>query len=105
MNIPQVVCMALRESKTIIQKRETKDEPETNNNYKIRQIIIKTMEYNIYIYTHEQIENSPTNIKCSRLIQGTREIKNYIYPVKNKTNLSTNWKTKLKQGAKWAIKQ
>ena len=26
-------------------------------------------------------------------------------PVKNKTNLSTNWKTKLKQGAKWGIKQ
>ena len=26
-------------------------------------------------------------------------------PVKNKANLSTNWKTKLKQGAKWGIKQ
>ena len=26
-------------------------------------------------------------------------------PVKNKTNLSTNWKTKLKQCAKWGIKQ
>ena len=26
-------------------------------------------------------------------------------PVKNKTNLSINWKTKLKQGAKWGIKQ
>ena len=26
-------------------------------------------------------------------------------PVKNKTNLSTNWKTNLKQGAKWGIKQ
>ena len=26
-------------------------------------------------------------------------------PVKNKTNLSTNWKTKLKQGAKWRLKQ
>ena len=25
--------------------------------------------------------------------------------VKNKTNLSTNWETKLKQGAKWGIKQ
>ena len=24
--------------------------------------------------------------------------------VKNKTNLSTNWKTKLKQGVKWGIK-
>ena len=27
------------------------------------------------------------------------------FPVKNKSNLSTNWKTKLKQGAKWGIKQ
>ena len=26
-------------------------------------------------------------------------------PVKNKTNQSTNWKTKLKQGANWGIKQ
>ena len=26
-------------------------------------------------------------------------------PVKNKTNLGTNWKTKLKQGAKWGLKQ
>ena len=30
--------------------------------------------------------------------------KKYL-PVKNKTNLVTNWKTKLKQGAKWGIKQ
>ena len=26
-------------------------------------------------------------------------------PVKNKSNLSINWKTKLKQGPKWGIKQ
>ena len=26
-------------------------------------------------------------------------------PVKNKTNQSTNWEIKLKQGAKWGIKQ
>ena len=31
--------------------------------------------------------------------------KKLYLPVKNKTNLSTNWKTKLKQGAKWGIKQ
>ena len=31
--------------------------------------------------------------------------KKLFLPVKNKTNLSTNWKTKLKQGAKWEIKQ
>ena len=33
-----------------------------------------------------------------------KEIKNPFLPVKNKTNLSTNWKTKLKQGAKWRNK-
>ena len=31
--------------------------------------------------------------------------KNLYLPVKNKTNLNTNWKTKLKQGWKWGIKQ
>ena len=31
--------------------------------------------------------------------------KTIYLPVKNKTNLSTNWKTKLKQGAKQGIKQ
>ena len=31
--------------------------------------------------------------------------KKIYLPVKNKTNLSTNSKTKLKQGAKWGIKQ
>ena len=51
------------------------------------------MEY-VYIYIHEQSENSPTKIKYSRLI--------WQRTVKNKTK-STNWKTKLKQGAKWGI--
>ena len=32
-------------------------------------------------------------------------IQKLFLPVKNKTNLSTNWKLKLKQGAKWGIKQ
>ena len=40
---------------------------------------------NIHIYTHEQNQNSPTKFKYSRLIQWTKEIKNYL-PVKNKTN-------------------
>jgi len=38
--------LALSEIKTNIQKRETKDEPQTNGSYKIRQIIIEVMEYN-----------------------------------------------------------
>ena len=37
--------MALSEIKTNIQKQETKDESQTNGSYKIRQIIINTMEY------------------------------------------------------------
>ena len=45
MNIPQWFVMALRESKTNIPKWETKDEPQMNDSYKIRQIIVKIMEY------------------------------------------------------------
>jgi len=37
--------MALSEIKANIQKRETKDEPQTNGSYKIKQMIIKIMEY------------------------------------------------------------
>jgi len=42
--IPQVVCYGI-EIKTNIQKPETKDEPKTNGSYKVRQIVIKIMEY------------------------------------------------------------
>ena len=34
-----------------------------------------------------------------------KENQKVYLPVKNKTNQSTNWKTKLKQDAKWAIEQ
>ena len=85
--------MALGESKTNAQKLGIKDVSQTNGSYKIRQIIVKIMEY-AYIYTHEQSENRPTKIKYSRLI--------WQRTVKNKTK-STNCKTKLKQGAKWGI--
>ena len=37
--------MALSKIKTNIQKWETRDEPQTNGSYRIRQIIIKIMEY------------------------------------------------------------
>ena len=62
------------------------------------------MEYTIYIYTHEQSENSPTKIK-QQIDPANKGNKKLYLPVKNKTNLSTNWKTKLKQSAKWGIKQ
>ena len=78
--------MALGEIKTNIHKQETKDEPQTNGSYKIRQIIIKRTEYtHIHIYTHEQSENGPpTKVKYSRLTQQTKEIKNYIYQLRTK---------------------
>ena len=43
--------MALSEIKTNIENQETKDEPQTNGNYKIRKIIIKIMEYT-HIHIH-----------------------------------------------------
>jgi len=48
----------LSEIKTNIQKQETKDEPETNGSYKIKQIIIKIMEYTHIVYTHDQSETA-----------------------------------------------
>ena len=49
--------MALREIKTNIQKWETKDEPQTNGSYRIRQIIIKN---GIYIYTYTPMSKVKT---------------------------------------------
>ena len=43
--------MALSEIKTNTHKLETKDEPQTNGSYKIRQIIIKIMEYT-HVHLH-----------------------------------------------------
>ena len=54
--------MALGEIKTNIQKRETKDEPQTNGSYKVRQIIIKIMEYtHIRIYPGAKLKQSNKN--------------------------------------------
>ena len=75
--------MALSEIKANIQKWETKDEPQRNSSCKIRQIIIKIIEY-IYIYTHEQSQNSRTKIKYSRLTWPTKEIKDYISQLRMK---------------------
>ena len=43
--------------------------------------------------------------KYSRLIQRTKEIKNYIYQLRTKLTKAQTLKRKLKQGAKWGIKQ
>ena len=40
------------------QKQETKDEPQTNDSYKIRQIIIKMMEYT-HIHIHPWAKSKP----------------------------------------------
>ena len=52
--------MALSEIKTNIQKQETKDEPQTNGSYKIRQIIIKIMEYT-HIHVHPYAKSNQSN--------------------------------------------
>ena len=100
--------MALGEIKIDLKEQETKDESQASGSYKIRQVIIKTMKHththSHIIHIHEQSENSPTKIKYGSLIWRTKEIKKLYLSVNNKTNLSTNWKTKLKQGAKWGIK-
>ena len=57
MKIPQVGCCGI---KTNIPKRETKDEPQTNGSYKIRQIIIKIMEY-IHIHIHPRVKSKQSN--------------------------------------------
>ena len=75
--------MVLSEIKANIQKWETKDEPQTNGRYNIRQIIIKMMEYT-HIYAHEQSKNNPIKINYNRLTQQTKEIKNYSYQLRRR---------------------
>ena len=38
----------------------------------------------MYLYTHEQSQTSPTEIKYNRLIWWTKEIKNFIYQLRTK---------------------
>ena len=76
--------MALSEIKTNIQKQETKDEPQTNDSYKIRQIIIKMMEYT-HIPIHPRAKsNSATKIQqIDLMIKGNKKL--YL---PNKTKLT-----------------
>ena len=75
--------MALRESKTNIQKRATKNEPQTNGSYTIRQIIIKIMEYtHIHIHLWAKWKQSNKNIVDWFVNKGNKKL--YL-PVKNKT--------------------
>jgi len=52
--------MALSEMKTNPPKGETKDEPQTNGNYKIKQILIKIMEYT-QIHIHPSAKSKHSN--------------------------------------------
>ena len=84
--------MALSEGKTNVQKQETKDEPQKNGSYKIRQIIIKIMEYtHIYILPWAKSKHSNKNEE-NRLTQQTKEIKNYIYQLRTKVTKAQSGK-------------
>ena len=81
--------MALSEIKTNIQKQETKDEPQKNGSYKIRQIIIKIMEY-IHIHIHPQAKSKQSNKnKVQQIDPANKGNQKLCLAVKNKTNSST----------------
>ena len=70
-----------------MQKQETKDEPQTNDSYKMRQIIIKIMEYtHIYIHSWAKSKQSNKN-KVQKIDPVNKGNKKLYLPVKNKTNL------------------
>ena len=52
--------MALSDIKTNILKQETKDEPQTRGSYKIRQIIIKIMDYT-HVHIHQWTKSKQSN--------------------------------------------
>ena len=58
----------------------------------------------IHIHPWEKLKQSNKN-KVQQIDPANKGNKKLYLPVKNKTNLWTNWKTKLKQGAKQGIKQ
>ena len=95
--------MVLSEIKTNTQKWETKDEPQTNDSYTIRQIIIKIIKYtHIHVYSWAKSKQSNKN-KVQYIDPVKKEIKNYIYHLRTKVTKAQTWK--LKQNAKWGIKQ
>ena len=66
--------MALNEIKTNIQKQETKDEPQKNGSYRIKQIIIKIMEYT-HIHIHPQAKSKWSNKNTVKLPSEQRKSK------------------------------
>ena len=58
-----------------------------------------------YTYTPMSKVKTVQQTKVQQIDLANKENKKLYLPVKNKTNLSRNWKTKLKHSAKWGIKQ
>ena len=58
-----------------------------------------------YMYTPKSKVKQSNKNKVQQIDPENKGNKKLYQPVKNKTNLITNWKTILKQGAKWGIKQ
>ena len=81
MKIPQVICYGINWDEHKYPKMKTKDKHQTNGSYKIKQIIIKTMEIHIFIYTYKKKQQS-NKIKYSRLNKNQRKYKNYIYQLR-----------------------
>ena len=75
--------MALSDIKTNIQKRETKDELQTNGSKKIRQIIIKIMEYT-HIHICQKSKQSNKN-KVQQTDLANKGSQKLYLSVKNKT--------------------
>ena len=81
--------MALSEIKINIQKRETKDEPQTNGNYKIRQIIVKNngiLKIMEYTYTPMSKVKTAQQKQVQQIDLVNKGNKKLYLPVKNKIN-------------------
>ena len=78
--------MVLSKIKTNIQKRETKDQPQTNGSYKIRQTIIKIMKYTyIHIFTPMNKVKTVQQQKKVQQVDLVNKVNQKLYlPVKNK---------------------
>ena len=87
--------MALSETKTHTHKWETKDEPQKIGSYKIMQIIIKIMEYTPI----SNIKTVQQKLSTTDWLVKQRNQKLHLL-FKNKTNYSTDCKTKLKDRTK-----
>ena len=78
-----MVCYDI-EIKANIRKWDAKDEPQANGSYKIREIIIKIMEY-IHIHPWAKSKQSNKN-KVQYTDPVNKENQKVYLPVKNKTN-------------------